>query len=106
MIITRRFNRPGQRRDIAAYYRDKILPEMKQAGVKASYLYSVFSGDDPRMTVFAEPFEKWSDLDQPNPLSQKLGAEAAQNLMYPFWEMFWKEDRVILRHVPELSHNP
>lgn len=106
IVVTRRYNAPGKRRDITAYYRDKILPEMKKAGVKASYLYTIFSGDDPRITAFVEPFDKWSDLDEPNPMFDKLGTEAAGNLMYPFWSMFWREDRVILRHIPELSHNP
>lgn len=105
-IITKRFNSPGKRPDIAAYYGDKILPELKKAGVEASFVYGIFSGDDPRTTVFVEPFEKWSDLDKPNPLFQKLGGEAAGKLMYPFWRMFSREDRVILQHVPELSHNP
>ena len=79
---------------------------MKKAGVQASYVYSTFSGGSPRQTSFVEPFEKWSDLDKPDPVAESMGGEAYGALMYPFWAMFDAEDRVILRHRPDLSYQP
>lgn len=107
IAVTRRLNGAGKRRDINTYYAEKILPEMKKAGVKASYVYSTFSGGSPRQTSFVEPFEKWSDLDKRDTLWGAMGGEAYSALMYPFWSMFdGGEDRVILRHRPDLSYQP
>ena len=105
IVVTQRLNGPGKRREISRYWLDKILPEMKKAGIEASYLYTTYSGGDPRQTSFVEPLNEWADLDKPNPMFEKLG-EKAGDLMFPFWAMFRAEDRVILRHRPDLSYNP
>lgn len=106
IAVTHRLNGPGKRRDIGRYYAQKILPEMKKAGVKASFVYSTFSGGSPRQTSFVEPFEKWSDLDESDPVAESMGGEAYGALMYPFWSLFDSEERVILRHRPDLSYQP
>ena len=105
IVVTHRLNAPGKRRDISRYYLDKILPEMKKAGVEAHYMYATFSGGDPRQTSFVEPMEKWADLDEPNPLYESLGDKTG-DLMFPFWSMFRAEERIILRHRPDLSYRP
>ena len=82
--------------------RERFNPAYKKAGFDGVYVYRVRYGDSRNAWSVARVRDSWADLDESEPLSQTIGAQAREELQSLTSRMEW----LMLRHRPDLSYAP
>ncbi len=104
VILTTLQLQPGRGQEFTSITVNELLPAMKKAGVTDSWMFATNFGGSPGQRTIVTPIENWAQLDQPNPLTRSLGAEAAQKLNQKRVALTTHAETVVLRYVPELSY--
>ena len=95
---------PGRGPEYTSITTNEFLPALKKAGVVDSWMFATNFGGSPAQRTIVTPISNWAQLDQPTPLMQALGAEAAQKLNQKRAALTTNPEIVVLRYVPELSY--
>lgn len=92
--------------DYVEYREEVLLPAYKRAGFDGLYVARVRYGADRQTWVVGLAADSWADLDQPLPVRRSLSEQAAQDQSNRFNAMLDRTEWLVLRHRPDLSHNP
>ena len=94
---------PGTRHTYEEYLETEYVPLLKKAGVDGFYVFRMRHGGSPRDIVTLRLFDKWAELDQPNPLAKILGPEKTTELNRKGGRTLVGREKIILRYRDELS---
>jgi hypothetical protein len=94
---------PGKRQEYTAWLRDEMLPALRESDLLGVVSNEVAFGAEGRTWVFAVPVATWATLDEPMPLYESMGPEAAEALMARGDSMVDRSETIVLRTRPDLS---
>ena len=104
-LVTTRFVAPQRGRDYEAYLKNDWLPLVKKADANGLLASRNRFGGEGQYTIFT-PVNDLADLDQPNPVTRMLGAEAVAKVQQKLVGIVQRTETRVLRLRPEISIIP
>lgn len=101
-VLRRETVLPGRNSDYLEWFRDDLIPALRDAGVPLLINNRIVYGDNGRTWVSARPVGNWAALDGPGLLRESMGAEAAERLIRRGDAMIEHTEAMIMRQRGDL----
>jgi hypothetical protein len=98
--------RSGSEDEFAAVMKNDLFPALKKMGVKTLLARRTLIGGNIADYNFAEGFEKWAEMDNPDSLPKTMGAEALKKMMDKLNQIITLREDTIWRYQADLSYYP
>lgn len=105
-IVTTRHIAPQRGRDYEAYLKNDWLPLVKKADTNGMVVSRMRYGGDPNQYTVFTPVNDLADLDQPNKITQMIGAENMTKIQQKLMGIVLQTETRILRLRADISILP